>query len=32
MENKSDTSEKEVQSAKGGTKLLMTVENIKGHE
>ena len=31
-ENKSDTSEKEVQSAKGGTKLLMIVENVKGHE
>ena len=31
-ENKSDTSEKEVLSAKGGTKLLMIVENVKGHE
>ena len=31
-ENKSYTSKKEVQSAKGGTKLLMIVENVKGHE
>ena len=31
-ENKSNTSEKEVQSGKVGTKLLMIVENIKGHE
>ena len=29
---KSDTSKKEVQSAKGGTKLIMIVENITGHE